>query len=371
MSSGSSIKIFTHHRRRVAESLTDDEKFSGQVKISFAHSKGDKDKETVLNLKSIGSDVDGVICGGGGHQHHHHLVVRYLLVGKRLPEKWVMWLEKCLSSLWGALLSLFSRKHIVRTVLGMLLMLVAVSAFLRYPMLTGGGGGIVAAFVGKVRWGGKENLIVQNRRNDNLIHAQNAVADSESSSHDLAQTLLAKKFPLAEIWTKPTREDYYKCITRPKNRIRTGNATDGYILVNANGGLNQMRMGICDMVAIAKMMNATLVLPSLDHSSFWTDPSEFKDIFDWRNFIEVLRDDIEIVEALPPEYARVKPFVKAPISWSKGGYYKEEMRRLLRRRKVIKFTHTDSRLVNNDLASSLQRLRCRANYVALRYAPEI
>ncbi|KAH1041888.1 hypothetical protein GLYMA_09G069200v4 [Glycine max] len=72
------------------------------------------------------------------------------------------------------------------------------------------------------------------------------------------------------------------------------------------------------MVVVAKIMKATLVLPSLDNTSYWGDASGFKDLFDWKYFIETLKDDdIHVVETLPPTYAEIEPFSKTSISWSK------------------------------------------------------
>ncbi|KAK3409281.1 hypothetical protein EUGRSUZ_J01413 [Eucalyptus grandis] len=158
----------------------------------------------------------------------------------------------------------------------------------------------------------------------------------------------------------------------PPKRVYINN---GYLMVSCNGGLNQMRAAICDMVAIARYLNVTLIVPELDKTSFWADPSEFQDIFDVDHFISSLRDEVRILKDLPP---RLKKRVELgiiyslpPISWSDLSYYLDQILPLVRKHKVLHLTRTDTRLANNGLPLEIQKLRCRVNFNSLRFTPQI
>ncbi|KAH6799137.1 O-fucosyltransferase family protein [Perilla frutescens var. frutescens] len=158
----------------------------------------------------------------------------------------------------------------------------------------------------------------------------------------------------------------------PPKRVYRNN---GYLMVSCNGGLNQMRAAICDMVSIARSLNVTLIVPELDKTSFWNDPSEFQDIFDVDHFITSLRDEVRILKELPP---RVKSRVELgiihtmpPISWSDISYYHNQVLPLIQKYKVVHLNRTDARLANNAQPLDIQRLRCRVNFSALRFTPQI
>ncbi|KAK9700262.1 hypothetical protein RND81_08G227900 [Saponaria officinalis] len=159
---------------------------------------------------------------------------------------------------------------------------------------------------------------------------------------------------------------------RPPKRVYKNN---GYLMVSCNGGLNQMRAAICDMVAIARHLNVTLIVPELDKTSFWNDPSEFQDIFDVDHFITSLRDEVRILKELPLKLKlrnEFKPMYSLPpVSWSDLSYYHNQILPLFLKNKVVHLNKTDTRLANNGLPLDIQKLRCKVNYEALKFTPQI
>ncbi|KAL3700543.1 hypothetical protein R1sor_018565 [Riccia sorocarpa] len=172
-------------------------------------------------------------------------------------------------------------------------------------------------------------------------------------------------------WKPPPNRDYVACVEPSPSYKAPVLPSRGYLLVSTNGGLNQMRAGICDMVAVARIINATLVIPELDKRSFWADSSNFSDIFNDDYFIEALQGDVPVVKRLPPELVDAPRASRQFRSWSYTKYYEEEVAALWEEYQVIKALKSDARLSNNDLPPDIQKLRCRVHYDALRFAQSI
>ncbi|XP_027902708.1 O-fucosyltransferase 7-like [Vigna unguiculata] len=173
-----------------------------------------------------------------------------------------------------------------------------------------------------------------------------------------------------KLWKPPPNHGFITC-TKPTPNYTTPTRSRGYLSVHTNGGLNQMRSGICDMVAIARIINATLVIPELDKKSFWRDTSNFSDIFDDEWFISSLANDIKIIKKLPKKLVNATKIVMQFKSWSGMNYYENEIAALWNSFNIIRASKSDSRLANNNLPPDIQKLRCRACYEALRFSPRI
>ncbi|XP_020537967.1 O-fucosyltransferase 1 isoform X2 [Jatropha curcas] len=150
--------------------------------------------------------------------------------------------------------------------------------------------------------------------------------------------------------------------------------TNGYLRVRCNGGFNQQRIAICNAVLAARIMNATLVLPELDANSFWHEDSGFHDIYDVEHFVQSLRYDVRIVESIPEfrenaekiESLELWPPIDAPIRW-----YTTVALEKMKQHGAIYLTPFSHHLAEEIDNAEYRRLRCRVNYHALRFKPQI
>ncbi|TYI40629.1 hypothetical protein ES332_A02G176400v1 [Gossypium tomentosum] len=184
-----------------------------------------------------------------------------------------------------------------------------------------------------------------------------------------------------DLWAPSADQGWRPCLGGSVNAPPLPQKSEGYLQVFLDGGLNQQRMGICDAVAVAKILNATLVIPYLEVNPVWQDSSSFMDIFDVDHFINVMKDDISIVKELPDDFSwstreyyatAIRPtrIKRAPVHAS-ANWYLENVLPVLQSNGIAAISPFSHRLSFDNLPSEIQKLRCKVNFKALVFVPHI
>ncbi|XP_013702807.1 O-fucosyltransferase 13-like isoform X1 [Brassica napus] len=141
--------------------------------------------------------------------------------------------------------------------------------------------------------------------------------------------------------------------------------SNGFIRIDCFGGLNQMRRDLCDGVGIARLLNATLVLPKFEVAAYWNESSGFGDVFDVDYFIQKLNGFIKVVKDLPTDISSKEPF-RVDCSKRKGQFdYRETILPLLLEHHYISLTPAMSQR-RDRYPQYAKATLCQACYSALR-----
>lgn len=187
----------------------------------------------------------------------------------------------------------------------------------------------------------------------------------------------------ASLWENPysSTTSWKPCAERRDGAISDlphENETNGYIFIHAEGGLNQQRIAICNAVAVAKIMNATLILPVLKQDQIWKDQTKFEDIFDVDHFIDYLKDDVRIVRDIPEWFtdkaelfSSIRRTVKNIPKYAPAQFYIDNVLPRVKEKKIMALKPFVDRLGYDNVPSEINKLRCRVNYHALKFLPDI
>ncbi|CAO2836948.1 unnamed protein product [Amaranthus hypochondriacus] len=158
--------------------------------------------------------------------------------------------------------------------------------------------------------------------------------------------------------------------------------SNGFIYAKIYGGFEKIRNSIADLVAVSRLLNATLVIPEIQESlrskGISSKYTSFSYIYNEEQFIAALKSDVIVVKTLPSELKearRQKQFpIFKPTRSASPSYYTSEVLPALEKAKVVGLVISDGGCLQDALPRSLveyQRLRCRVAYHALRFREEI
>ncbi|KAG9444201.1 hypothetical protein H6P81_015541 [Aristolochia fimbriata] len=180
---------------------------------------------------------------------------------------------------------------------------------------------------------------------------------------------------LLNAWHPREGGSWFPCVNKSLSHTELP-TSNGYLIIEANGGLNQQRISICDVVAVAKLLNATLVIPMFHLNSVWRDSSKFGDIFDEEYFIDSLKNHVRVVKELPEDVLQqfdynISSIVNLRVkAWSSPGHYIHKVLPKLKDLGAVRIAPFSNRLAH-AVPHHLQALRCLANYQALRFSQPI
>ncbi|XP_022877024.1 protein PECTIC ARABINOGALACTAN SYNTHESIS-RELATED-like [Olea europaea var. sylvestris] len=147
--------------------------------------------------------------------------------------------------------------------------------------------------------------------------------------------------------------------------IPSENETNGYIFIHAEGGLNQQRIAICNAVAVAKIMNATLILPVLKQDQIWKDQTENTRVDPHAFVADPLKVKIDTSAA-----EGMIQFFNIP-KYAPAQFYIDNVLPRVKEKKIMSLKPFVDRLGYDNVPPEINKLRCRVNYHALKFLPEI
>ncbi|XP_010261259.1 PREDICTED: uncharacterized protein At1g04910 [Nelumbo nucifera] len=167
-----------------------------------------------------------------------------------------------------------------------------------------------------------------------------------------------------------------------RNYEAPGLQTNGFIFVRILGGFHEIRNSICDVVVVARLLNATLVIPEIQSTTsskgISSNFKSFAYLYNEDQFTAALVKDVKVVKTLPKNLktARRKkeiPVFRVPHSASPD-FYLHNVLPVLKRHLVIELVVSDGGCLQAILPPHLeehQRLRCRVAFHALRFRHEV